>query len=96
MARLFRTAQAAEDLIDIWLYIASDNLATADKILSRFENVFEILTEQPEFGAARPDIAPELRHFPVGKYLVLYRIIDNGVEIVRVVQGSQLLSQLKL
>lgn len=96
MAKLFRTAQAAEDLIDIWLYIANDNCMAADKMLSRFESVFETLTEQPEFGAARSDIAPDLRHFPVGNYLVLYRIIEEGVEIMRVVHGSRLLSQLGL
>lgn len=94
MMSLFRTAQAAEDLIDIWLYIANDNPTAADKMLSRFESVFETLTQQPEFGAARPDIAPELRHFPVGNYLVLYRIVENGVEIVRVVYGSRLLNAL--
>lgn len=91
---LFRTAQAAENLIDIWLYIANDNPTAADKMLSRFESVFGTLTQQPEFGAARPDIAPELRHFPVGNYLVLYRIVENGVEIVRVVYGSRLLNAL--
>jgi toxin ParE1/3/4 len=96
MAKLFRTAQAAEDLIDIWLYIANDNLTAADKMLSRFESVFETLTEQPEFGVARPDIAPDLRHFPVGKYLILYSIIGGDVEIMRVVHGSRLLSQLGL
>ena len=95
MATLFKSAQAEEDLIEIWLYIAQDSQMAADKMLSRFESVFDILIEQPELGAARPDIAPELRHFPVEKYLVLYRIIaEEGVEIVRVVHGSRLLSQL--
>jgi toxin ParE1/3/4 len=60
MAMLFKTAQAEEDLIAIWLYIAKDNLAAADKMLAKFENVFEILIDQPEFGAARPDIALEI------------------------------------
>lgn len=94
MAMLFKTAQAEEDLIAIWLYIAKDNMTAADKLLAKFENVFEILIEQPEFGVARPDIAPELRYFPVGKYLIFYRIIAEGIEIVRAVQGSQLLTEL--
>lgn len=96
MAMLFKTAQAEEDLIAIWLFIAKDNLTAADKLLAKFENVFEILIEQPEFGAARPDIAPELRYFPVGKYLIFYRIIADGIEIVRVVHGSRLLTELKI
>ncbi len=96
MAMLFKTAQAEEDLIAIWLYIAKDSLTVADKLLVKFENVFEILIEQPEFGAARPDIAPELRYFPVESYLIFYRIIADGIEIVRVVHGSRLLNQLEL
>jgi toxin ParE1/3/4 len=96
MAMLFKTVQAEEDLIAIWLYIAKDNLTAADKMLAKFENIFEILIEQSEFGEARPDIAPELRYFPVGKYLVFYRIIADGIEIVRVVHGSRLLTELEI
>jgi len=91
---VFKTAQATEDLIEIWLYIADNNLIAADKMLSRFENVFELLSEQPELGAVRTDIAPELRHFPVGSYLILYQLVDKDIEIVRVVRGSRLLTGL--
>ena len=96
MAMLFKTAQAEEDLIAIWLYITKDNLTAADKMLAKFENVFEILIEQPEFGVARPDIAPELRYFPVGNYLIFYRIMTDGIQIVRVVHGSRLLTELEI
>jgi toxin ParE1/3/4 len=95
MAMLFKTAQAEEDLIEIWLYIAKDKMTAADKLLAKFESVFEILLEQPEFGKARPDIAPELRYFPVEDYLIFYRIIAEGIQIVRVVHGSRLLTQLE-
>jgi toxin ParE1/3/4 len=91
---VLKTAQAAEDLIEIWLYIADNNLVAADKMLSRFEKVFELLSEQPELGASRTDIAPELRHFPVGGYLILYQLVDKNIEIVRVVRGSRLLTGL--
>lgn len=40
-------------------------------------------------GPARPDIAKEMRYHPVGSYLLLYRLIKNGVEIVRVVHGAR-------
>jgi toxin ParE1/3/4 len=94
MAIVFRTAQASEDLINIGLYIADDSLFAADKMLSRFEKVFELLSQQPELGAARADIAPELRHFPVDNYLILYRLVGDDVEIVRVVRGSRSLTEL--
>ena len=37
MAIFQKTAQAEEDLIDIWLYIAQDNPAAADKLLDTFK-----------------------------------------------------------
>ena len=45
-------------------------------------------------GPARPDIAKELRYHPVGSYLLLYRVIDRYVEIVRVVHGARDLTRL--
>jgi toxin ParE1/3/4 len=38
---------------------------------------------------ARSDIAQGVRHFPVGNYLILYRVDDEGVEIVRYVHGRR-------
>ncbi|HQE39592.1 MAG TPA: type II toxin-antitoxin system RelE/ParE family toxin [Zoogloea sp.] len=89
-----RTAQADEDLIDIWVYIAQDNSAAADHLLDEFEKKFALLAGQPRLGAARSDIAPGLRHFPMGNYLILYREIDPGIEVVRVVHGARRLSHL--
>lgn len=40
-------------------------------------------------GRLRPDIAPELRYFVVGNYLILYRTVENGIQIVRVIHGAR-------
>ena len=40
-------------------------------------------------GRLRPGIAPELRYFTVGKYLILYRTVPDGVQIVRVIHGAR-------
>ena len=94
MPVLQRTAQAEEDLIDIWLYIAQDNPAAADRLLDKIDGKILLLAEQPAIGRAREDIAPDLRFLPIGKYLILYRIILDGIEIVRVVQGARNLKDL--
>ncbi len=94
MAVFQKTAQAEEDLIDIWLYIAQDNPAVADTLLDTFEEKSWLLAENPKLGQARPDIAEEFRYLPVGRYLMLYREIAGGIELVRVVQGMRLLSTL--
>ena len=40
-------------------------------------------------GRTRNDLATGLRSFPVGNYVILYRPLENGVEVVRVVHGSR-------
>ena len=47
MAIFQKTAQAEEDLIDIWLYIAQDNPAAADNLLDTFEEKGLLLAENP-------------------------------------------------
>ena len=51
--------------------------------------MWAILAENPKLGAARPDIAPEVRYLTVGNYLILYRELSNSVEIVRVLHGAR-------
>jgi toxin ParE1/3/4 len=86
--------QADADLLDIWVFIARDNMRAADRLLDRIARKCDLLAEYPELGPARSDIAPGLRMLVVRDYLVLYRIADDGVEIVRVVHGARRLEAL--
>ncbi len=94
MAVFTKTRQAEEDLIDIWLYIAQDNPSAADHLLDTIESKGRLLAENPLLGQARPDIAEDFRYLPVGRYLMLYRVTDEGIELVRMVHGMRLLSEM--
>lgn len=48
-----------------------------------------LLGGAPGLGAARPEIRPDLRLMPVGRYLILYREVPDGAEIVRVLHGAR-------
>lgn len=89
MPRLHRTARAEQDLIEIWLYIATENPNAADKLLDQLDTVCTRLAANPLSGPARPDFAPDLRYSLAGSYLVLYRQIADGIEIVRVLHGAR-------
>ena len=52
------------------------------------------MAKNPKLGQESPDIAEDFRHLPVGRYLMLYREISGGIELVRVVQGMRLLNSL--
>ncbi len=84
-----RTVQAEEDLIELWIYIAQDNPPAADRLLDTIEQRFQALAANPLMGRLRPDIAPELRYFIVGRYLILYRTVENGIQIIRVIHGAR-------
>jgi toxin ParE1/3/4 len=44
----------------------------------------------PGIGTARDDdIAPGIRSFPVGNYLILYRMIEGGIEVIRIWHGAR-------
>ena len=89
MASFKRTAEAENDLLSIWQYIAEDNAQAENRLLLSIDEKCELLADNPKLGAARPDIAPDLRYFSVGSYLILYREISNSVEIVRVLHGAR-------
>jgi toxin ParE1/3/4 len=94
LAQFTRTAQAEEDLIEIWTHIARDNLVAADRVLDRIDQVCGLVANNPGLGPARPDLAEGLRYFATGSYLVIYRPAPAGVEIVRVVHRARHLPSL--
>lgn len=94
MAQCTRTGQAEEDLIALWLYIAEDNPEAADRLLNRIDAACARIADAPMLGPARPDLAPEMRIFVVGRYLILYRQTIDGIEVVRVVHGARNLDNL--
>jgi len=89
MAGYKLTAKAEDDLLNIWRYIAEDNPQAATNLLNTLNENFVLLAENKYLGVARPDIAPELRHLSVKRYLILYRNTTSGIEIVRVVHGAR-------
>jgi toxin ParE1/3/4 len=92
--RLRLTPQAEADLIAIWTYIARANPDAADRLLDRLEQKSALLVQYPHLGMARDDIRPGVRHFPVGNYLILYRIAGDGIEVARYVHGRRRLQDM--
>ncbi len=84
-----RTPLAAEDLIEIYHYITAHSPRAAETLLYGLDGEFRLLAERPGIGRARPELRPELRSWSHGSYVILYRIVDAGVEIVRVIHGAR-------
>jgi toxin ParE1/3/4 len=89
-----RSALAEQDYRDIWRYISADNPDAADRLLLRIDAKLELYASNPIMGTPRDRFALGLRSFPVGNYLVFYRIAADGIELVRVLHGARDLSTL--
>ena len=87
--RIRRLPQAIRDVDDIWLHIAADNPAAATRMVERLSAGVARLADFPDSGRARPEIGAGARSVVVGRYLVLYRINGECVDIVRVVHGAR-------
>jgi toxin ParE1/3/4 len=84
-----RSRLAEEDYREIWHYIAYDNPAAADRLLRKIDAKLGLYAANPRMGTARDNLAPGLRSFPVGNYLVFYRITPEGIEVARVLHGAR-------
>jgi toxin ParE1/3/4 len=86
----YRVSNAARaDLDEIWLYIAQDNEEAADRFIKALIGRFPKLASMPRLGRVREELSPRLRSFPIGRYVIFYRPIENGIEIVRVLHGAR-------
>lgn len=89
MARVTRRPQAEDDILDIWQFIAEDNIAAADRWIDRLDETLARCATQPKMGRARDELAPGLRSFPFGLYVVFYAPLADGIDVVRVLHGSR-------
>ena len=52
--------------------------------LSKLDESFHILAEQPHIGTARDDIRKDYRVYHVGRHLIFYRQKSTCIEIIRI------------
>lgn len=89
MPVIIKRPSAENDLFEIWDYIADDSEARADAFIDMLDQKFFTLASNPGLGRTRDELAEGLRSFPVGRYVIFYRAIPEGIEIVRVLHGSR-------
>ncbi|HEU0022447.1 MAG TPA: type II toxin-antitoxin system RelE/ParE family toxin [Dehalococcoidia bacterium] len=81
---------AEADLDEIWLYIAQDSPRNADRFVARiYRTCHQTLVSNPRIGRGREELAAGLRSFPLGDYIIFYRSIGGGVEVVRILHGNR-------
>jgi addiction module RelE/StbE family toxin len=80
---------AEEDLRSILLYLATDDVDAAFKLVDRLETAGNGLARFPRRG--RPGRVPGTRELVVSRtsYILIYEIKDARLDIVRVMHGAR-------
>ncbi len=87
MNRYILTAQAKLDLREIKNYIGRNNLTAARRFVEEFREQCQLIIKFPEMGRGYEELAPGLRGFGLGNYIILYRQIQDGIEVNRLLSG---------
>jgi toxin ParE1/3/4 len=91
VAQVYYLPAAREDLYAVWQYVSehSSSFRTADRLIARIDKTARQYAQQPLMGEQRPELAERVRSFRVGKYVVFYVPIAEGIEVVQVIHGQR-------
>src|SRR5882762_3322269 len=83
--------EALADLQEIWVYIARDNPAAADKLEADIYQACELLARNPRLGHKRPDLTDDpVLFWPVrGQYLVIYQRATQPIKVARILHAAR-------
>jgi len=85
MTRCLLRPRAQRDLNDIWNYSAASwSVSQAETYIRKIQRVCSMLAEDPRLGRPCEDIRAGYRKFRAGSHFVFYRIIEDGIDVVRV------------
>jgi toxin ParE1/3/4 len=63
--------------------------------MDAIEKRCDSLRKHSHLGRPRPEIGKEARSLVIERWIAFYRIIEDGVQIVRIVDGARDLSKLE-
>jgi toxin ParE1/3/4 len=94
MGTVLRTSQAHLDLVKLATDVGEENAAAADRLLDEIDGRCRLLAQFPEMGRKREELAPRLRSSVVGHYVIFYRPMADGIQVIRVLHGARDLPRL--
>ena len=80
---------ASQDLNEIADYFAENHLEAGERFFQSFNRKCQQLAAFPNSGKSYAAIRPGLRGLSLEGYIIFYRILDDGIEILRVVSGRR-------
>ncbi len=82
------TPKATQDLETIADYLATvGTMETSERFLSDIDRRFLYIAQFPKIGRSREEFYPNLRSLPYKQYVIFYCLLQDSIEIFRVVSG---------
>ncbi len=89
MSRYVINILASRDLNEIADYFAENNLEAGERFFRAFNRKCQQLVAFPNSGKSYAEIRSNLRGISLEGYVIFYRVLDEGIEILRVVSGRR-------
>ena len=89
MSRYLINILASQDLNQIADYFAEQNIEAGERFFQEFNRKCEQLVAFPNSGQSYAAIREGLRGMPLFGYILFYRVLEDGIEILRVVSGRR-------
>jgi toxin ParE1/3/4 len=85
MSRFVLSPRAKGDIDQIWEYSAQTwDADRADRYTRRIAEAVHLVAETPMLGRSCSHIREGYRVYPVGSHLLFYRLLDDGIAIIRI------------
>lgn len=90
MNRLYFSPRSRQDLVSVHQWISEGSRQRAVRFVDKLIRKCEKLAENPNIGLTIEE-APDLgiRWTRVGSFLIFFRVLEDSVEIVRVIHGAR-------
>ena len=84
------SAEAQDDLFEIWRRIAADSVDLANRIDNEFHELFTSLGRMPGQGHTRKDLTPRsVLFFPLHSFLVVYQPNRRPIRVMAVLRAKR-------
>lgn len=82
--------EAAQDIKEIWQFIAEDNPTAATRFRQDLLEAMRKLTQFPHLGHKRPDLTTRpLRFLTVHNYMICYAPDEKPLPVVAIIHGRR-------
>lgn len=89
MTHYIINALASQDLTEIADYFFMVNIEAGEKFFREFNRKCQQIVNFPYSGKSYAYIYPELRGLLLENYVIFYRILEDSIEILRVVNARR-------